>query len=274
MHDRLIELMRKPSLFEGFDTAALWTDSHVANVMLELHHDDATALASRPFTQIDSMSEWIGREVSIEGKELLDLGCGPGLYAERFQKLGAKVTGIDISETSIDHARSKNIPGAQFVVGSYHDEILPSCDITTLIYGDICAMPSDKRAGLFERVWNSLSAGGWFALDCFAPSAIADRQDEVIFELNMDGGFWAPEPYFGFKQTFVYFEETTVLDKYLIVEPERERWVHNWLQFMTPEMLTEELERAGFRAGEAKNVITGEPWAVDEDTFCVLAEKS
>lgn len=36
-----------------------------------------------------------------KGDEILDAGCGPGLYCERFASAGCHVTGIDISDNSI-----------------------------------------------------------------------------------------------------------------------------------------------------------------------------
>lgn len=273
MHKILTELTRKPDLFECFDTAALWTDPHVATEMLRLHLDDTSALASRPFSNIDAVVEWLDRAVRFDGRQLVDLGCGPGLYSERFQARGASVTGIDISASSIDYARGRDIPNSEFLVGNYHSVEIPDCDVVTLIYGDICAMPELSRAALFRRIHASLGDGGVFILDCFAPSAVADRQDVLVIEQNLDAGFWAPGPYFGLKQTFVYRDDTTVLDKYLIVEESGTRWVHNWLQHMTPEQLSIELEQQGFSVDQAKTALTGEPWTEGEDTFCILARK-
>ena len=38
--------------------------------------------------------------------QLFDIGCGPGIYAERFCKQGCQVTGIDFSERSVNYAGS------------------------------------------------------------------------------------------------------------------------------------------------------------------------
>jgi 2-polyprenyl-6-hydroxyphenyl methylase/3-demethylubiquinone-9 3-methyltransferase len=44
-------------------------------------------------------------EVDPEGKRCLDVGCGGGLLAEEFAKLGCEVTGVDPSEPSLETAR-------------------------------------------------------------------------------------------------------------------------------------------------------------------------
>lgn len=274
MFETLTELTSRPTLFACHDTAALWADPHVADRMLQLHLDESSDLASRPRDQIRKIVEWLARRIPMDGKSLTDLGCGPGLYARHFQEAGAQVTGIDLSENSIAYAADQGSPDSRFIVGSYNDSEIPPSDIVTLIYGDVCAMPQSKRLALFRNVRSSLLAGGHFILDCFAPSFFLPQEEGVIFAENLDGGLWAPTPYFGFKQTFVYEEETTVLDRYLIVERERSRWVHNWMQYMSPEVLTSELDHAGFAVEAPVDILTGDAWQPEQSVFCLLARKS
>ena len=43
---------------------------------------------------------------SGQGKQLLDLGCGPGIYSELLYDKGFSVTGIDFSKRSIEYAQN------------------------------------------------------------------------------------------------------------------------------------------------------------------------
>ena len=45
------------------------------------------------------------RKYSLDKLECLDIGCGGGLLSERIARLGASVTGIDITQNSIDIAK-------------------------------------------------------------------------------------------------------------------------------------------------------------------------
>lgn len=47
---------------------------------------------------------YIDRRTTLNGKRVLDVGCGGGLLAEAMCKLGAKVTGIDLGATTIEVA--------------------------------------------------------------------------------------------------------------------------------------------------------------------------
>ena len=45
----------------------------------------------------------------LDGLECLDIGCGGGILSERLSRLGARVTGIDASENSINVAKQHSI---------------------------------------------------------------------------------------------------------------------------------------------------------------------
>ncbi len=48
---------------------------------------------------------WIDGKADLAGKTVLDVGCGGGILAEGMAALGAKVTGIDLSEKALSVAR-------------------------------------------------------------------------------------------------------------------------------------------------------------------------
>jgi 2-polyprenyl-6-hydroxyphenyl methylase/3-demethylubiquinone-9 3-methyltransferase len=49
--------------------------------------------------------EWIDRIARLEGKTMLDVGCGGGILAEAAARKGARVTGIDLSERALKVAQ-------------------------------------------------------------------------------------------------------------------------------------------------------------------------
>lgn len=50
--------------------------------------------------------DWVRRIASdLQGKQVVDVGCGGGIFAEALAALGANVTGIDLSEKGIGVAR-------------------------------------------------------------------------------------------------------------------------------------------------------------------------
>ena len=49
--------------------------------------------------------DWIDRAVGLNGKNVLDVGCGGGILAESMATRGAAVTGIDLSDKALSVAR-------------------------------------------------------------------------------------------------------------------------------------------------------------------------
>lgn len=99
MYTTLNELLLKPKLYEKTQEK-FWNDPHISRGMLEEHLNPNTDAASRKPETIDLSVEWI-YSLLPRGAKLLDIGCGPGLYASRFSDHGLCVTGLDFSERSI-----------------------------------------------------------------------------------------------------------------------------------------------------------------------------
>lgn len=107
MYELLSDVLRRPEPFSRYTVNELWTRPHLAKQMLAFHLSQETDLASRTYESIDRAVQWIDDQLGLSGKSLCDLGCGPGLYAQRFESKGANVTGVDFSEVSIDYAKTQ-----------------------------------------------------------------------------------------------------------------------------------------------------------------------
>jgi ubiquinone/menaquinone biosynthesis C-methylase UbiE len=57
------------------------------------------------FLEMPSTFELMG---NIKGKNILDIGCGTGIYAKKMTKMGAKVKGFDISPKMLEIAKEEN----------------------------------------------------------------------------------------------------------------------------------------------------------------------
>src|SRR6185369_15885258 len=88
--------------------------------------------------------------------KILDLGCGPGLYAEKLSKYGHEVTGIDFSSSSIDYARSttqKNNSSIEYLCQNYLNlEYKDKFDLVILIYLDFCVLKPQERKTFLDGV--------------------------------------------------------------------------------------------------------------------------
>ncbi len=58
--------------------------------------------------------EWVDQQAGIQGKRVIDIGCGGGILAESMAAKGAQVTGIDLSEKALKVAKLHQLEsGAQ-----------------------------------------------------------------------------------------------------------------------------------------------------------------
>lgn len=95
---------------------------------------------------------------------------------------------------------------------------------------------------MLDKFHTFLEPGGCVLLDVYSMNAFNQRQEAAAYEANMLNGFWSPNNYYGFRNTFKYESEKVVLDKYSIIEADRKRVVYNWLQYFSPEDLIKRLE--------------------------------
>jgi hypothetical protein len=111
-------------------------------------------------------------------------------------------------------------------------------------------------------------------LDVHSLNAFNKRAESATCELNQLNGFWSPEDYYCFVNTFKYEKDKVTLDKYTIIEESRKRVVYNWLQYFSKASLTEEFEENGFKVEEIYSDVAGKAFHSESTEFAVVAKKS
>jgi len=279
MFDDLEKINERPEPFQFYTASDLWTDEHTSAQMLSFHLNEAIDISSRNAEFINRSVEWIASVFNI-GKDtrIADFGCGPGLYATRFAKRGANVTGIDFSGRSIEYAKevaSREQLNISYVKENYLEfETEDRFDLVLMIMCDFCALSPTQRKGILSKFNRILKPGGSVLLDVYSLSAFEQREEIATYEVNQLNGFWSPNKYYGFLNTFKFEEDKIVLDKYTIVEAERTRMVYNWLQYFTPENLEAEFITAGFTIKDLYSDVAGNPYDRNSNEFAVIATRA
>jgi 2-polyprenyl-3-methyl-5-hydroxy-6-metoxy-1,4-benzoquinol methylase len=279
----LRQINARPEPFSHYTADTLWTDPHTSVQMLAMHLNDAVEMSSRSSSFIDRSVKWMVERFDIgDGTHIADFGCGPGLYTSRLAAHGADVTGIDFSERSLRYAKKQadekglNIRYVQrnyLEFGTLESDVDARYDLITMIMCDYCALSPEQRATIAATFFRHLNPGGAVLLDVYTLNAYHKREEAAFYERNQMHGFWSPDDYFGFVNTFKYPRHNVVLDKYTIVEMDRTREVYNWLQYLRPEDLYRELEAAGFSIEETLADVAGAPFDAKSDEIAVIARK-
>lgn len=272
MYDFIHDISVRPEPFSRYTTKELWTRPHLSRQMLEFHLNQETDLASRRIETIDNAARWIDTQLDLSGKSLCDLGCGPGLYTQRFAALGAKVTGIDFSRYTLDYARDHSDQSISYIHADYLADKLPTgFDVITLIYTDLCVLSPNQRSKLLGRMQEMLNPEGHIVIDVAGTGLLKSRKEVTLIEDRLMGGFWAAGDYVGIQKSFIYEEQHLALDRYIIIEPSETWQIYNWFQHYTPQMIEEELRKTGFVVSSLVGDLTGAPLISDGDLIGVIA---
>ncbi len=273
---KLAALQDKPEPFSPGEPR-FWTDPHIARQMLAAHLDPQTDAASRRPETIQQIVTWISQTLGLKaGDHLLDLGCGPGLYASAFAMQGLKVTGIDFSSNSIHYAlEMAHQLGLQIEYRCQDYLQLQDEDryqAALLIYGDFCPLSPQQRARLLANVQRALKPGGWFVLDVTTPH-LRQRLGLKNGWYAAQSGFWKPGPHLVLEEGFAY-DNDLYLDQYIVIEENGKISVYrNWFQDYTPDTIRAELEANGFTVESLWGDLTGAPYQPDSDWIGVLARR-
>jgi len=274
---QMIELQQKPEPFAPGEPL-FWNDPHISKQMLDAHLDPNIEAASRKPETIDRSVKWLNKTLGLKtAASILDLGCGPGLYASRLARTGFHVTGVDYSRRSIEYAikyAEENNLHINYRYQNYlelDDENL--YDAAFLIYGDFCPLSPEQRSTLLKNIHRALKPNGQFVLD------VSTRECRKNFGIQnkwsaMQSGFCKPGPHILLEEGFEYPELSVWLDQFITIEADGKVSVYrNWFQDYTPETITEELEQDGFSVKSLWGDLTGTPYVSNSEWIGVVARK-
>ncbi len=255
----------------------IWTDEHIANCMLEAHLDFEHDAASRNINTIEATIAWISRKLPKHAK-VLDLGCGPGLYASLLAKRGFSVTGIDISQKSISYAINKaqeeNLPIIYRCADYIKDDIGAGYDAVLCIYCDFGALIPEEQAILLDKINNALSDEGLFIFDVFRTGLCESKQEVKSWYYSEQGGFWSDKTHFILEEVKHFAEHMTWGSRTIILEEkESPKEYITWDQYYTEKSIEELLNIHGFNINSIHNELVSENEFTSNNVMFIEAKK-
>ncbi len=270
----IISLAEKPKLYEK-GTSFMWTDEHISKQLLQIHLNPDIDLASRKKSTIEKTVKWIlETQNTIKKINILDLGCGPGLYTEIFAKNGHNVTGVDISKNSIDYAiksAEKKGLNINYQIGSYLDIDFgkEKYDLIILIYTDLGVLLPTERETLLTNINSALKKGGVFIFDVLKDKGLNEKISPKTWEAS-NVGFWKNTPHLVLSESFLYEKEKIILSQHSIIDNSGDIETYRfWTHFFSQQDIAEMLEQQNFRNTEFRGDILpeGDLWNGDNVIF-------
>ncbi len=274
--NELIKASTKPTLYEPGD-ALMWADRYISKQLLKIHMDPNIDAASRKPESIKKTLEFIYDLCEKSGMNILDLGCGPGIYTQDIAAKGHYVTGMDFSENSIAYAKNqanRNKLRIEYVCKNYLMlDYLEKFDLIMMIYTDFGVLIPDDRKRLLQNVFHALKPGGIFIFD-----VLNDKNLDVKFPEQQswdvsNGGFWRESPYLELVNGFRYNKENVYLKQHSIIDQSGSCTKYRfWIHYFNSGTLIPMLSDHGFENIELYNNVLSESdiWNGENVTFCKM----
>lgn len=276
MIKNMIKFINKPKVYEK-GVKLFWEDEYISKQLLKAHLNPEIDSASRNLKFVEQSSKWIySIAPSLTYRKLLDLGCGPGLYTERFCKLGYEVTGMDISKKSIKYAeeiRKKENLNIRYINNNYLNmDFKDEFDLITLIYCDYGALSKEDRKILLRKIYKGLKTSGRLMLDVFSINKYNNILEYKEWDIAQKNGFWSNESYIELKSIYKYLDNI-VLEQYIIITDNNINNYYIWTSYYTKEKLIEEMEEVGFKVIDIYSNLKGEVFSSESETISIVVEK-
>ncbi len=206
-----------------------WDDPAFAERMLREHLDPSHGAASRPPEEIDRLVEVIWRWLALRpGARVLDVTCGPGLYAIRLAQRGCWVHGIDISPAAIRYARDRAaelglVDRCQFTQADVREALTcareAGYDAALFLYGQLAAFPREEAAQLLRGCARALRPGGRLLIELLDIQRM-DRRPHSSWWYTDRGGLWGDFPYLHLGERDWDEEQRASIERYFILNLE------------------------------------------------------
>ena len=125
---------------------------------------------------------------NVKGKNVLDFGCGTGIYAKLLTKKGAKLKGFDLSKEMLSIAKREN-PGLDLKLGSGYK--IPFKQKFDIVYSALVVHHLKDWDKMFKEVSRVLKKGGYFIFSTGNP--VSEVREKVMFKgkkISIEGDYF------------------------------------------------------------------------------------
>ena len=277
---RIYRRPEPPPLWSGGGNLP-WNDPAFSARMLREHLDESHGAASRRAAERAAQLDWLWRQLALaSGSRVLDLTCGPGLYAVPLAERGAHVTGVDFAPAAVAHAHelaatagvAERCVFVEADVRAYEPE--PGAyDAALFLYGQLAVFPRDEAAALLHKAAAALRPGGRLVVELLDPARVDKKHSAWWF--TDDKGLWGERPFLHLGERRWNAAERTSVERYYILHLESGAMDEIVLCDQTYEIEEMEslLRAAGFSAVDSHPGWGGLPLYDAEEWVVYVAEK-
>lgn len=246
-----------------------WNDSAFSARMLREHLSQEHDLASRRDALITQQADWLKTKMfGNSPTRVLDIGCGPGLYAAKLIDGTGYYKGIDFGPASIEYAlKHYGAPGDRdFVLGNILEKSFGGpYDIVVFLYGEFNAFPPKDVRTILNKIRTALAPGGTVVLEVHTFEAIVNSGKGRSW-YACENGLFGTSPHLCLQDNYWLSERRVAQQVFSIIERENKvQRYYNTLQGYMEEEYLSLLQEAGF-----KNMCFHGDWVAGNDALRLL----
>jgi len=199
---KLVDLIGRPEMPEPWVGPGKipWDEEAFSARMLREHLSQEHDAASRRSVKIDEQVAWIHNDVlGGRARRVLDLGCGPGLYASRLAALGHSCVGIDFGPAAVRYARQ--VAAEQGLDCTYHLHDIRTAgygsgyDLAMLLYGEFNTFSPDDARAILTKACAALREGGRLVIEPHPFHIVEETGRRGSSWYASESGLMAAEPH-------------------------------------------------------------------------------
>jgi len=224
---RLYRRPERPEPWSGSGNLP-WDDPAFSERMLREHLDESHGAASRVSAERGLILGWLEGQLQLSvDSRVLDVTCGPGLYAVELARRGCRVTGVDFGPAAVAFARE--LAGAEGVakrcrfiesdVRAIEFATLGPFDAALFLYGQLAVFKRDEAQALLEGIAGALRPGGRLVVELLN-KARYDKGLRSSWWFTDDRGLWGDRPFVCLGERQWYEEAALSLERYYILHLE------------------------------------------------------
>jgi SAM-dependent methyltransferase len=253
----IVNRVAKPAPWSEGDNIP-WDDPEFSERMLAEHLSQEHDLASRRSATIDEHVDWIFA-TCLEGRpsKVLDLGCGPGLYAHRLSDRGCDCVGMDFSPASIRHARevaANEGLRCRYIHADVRDGAFGGgFDLVMMIFGQINVFPRDRAMEILTKAHAALQPGGRLLLEYQAAEQVKNGGEAGPSWYSAASGLFSDTPHIVLQDNSWDEQAGASTNRFMVIDASTGAVISYALsnEAYTDEELSDALRAVGF--GEVKS---------------------
>ncbi|MBM9448527.1 hypothetical protein BUY18_11160 [Staphylococcus cohnii] len=275
---KLFNLLETETPF--YSTNNIWNEPKFSNFVLETHLNKDWGGGSKDINLIKKDVKFISSTFPLSDGycNVLDLGCGPGLYSNIMAQLGYTVTGVDISEQSIKYAKEcasdKDIANVNYICNDFFEfEESKKYNLILLNYQIFGTFSEKERNALLSKIYNHLEENGILIFDILTLNAYEKFEEQQLWSFSKSNNIISKEKFLAFIASKKYNNNITLQKTTYLFENGETYDFCDWNKYFSLEEIEIELKKLGFEIRSIYADINGTEYRNEDDTLVIFSQK-